>query len=453
MSQPTLSFPSPDAADSAVTLPEPGGTPSRRLKVLVSAYACSPCEGSEAGVGWGWVEAISTRHDLWVLTGAQFRESIEKELQRRPELRNRLRFYYIPRIRYIIAEKLWPPTYLYTYQHQWQRDAYAVGHRLQEQIGFDIVHQLTYVGFRVPGYLWRLGVPFVWGPIGGLEQTTWALIPSLGLRGGIHFAARNLLNEWDRRFAGLPKRAFQAADGAVIAATSGNQREILRFYGRASTVISEIGLPPTIRTVPRRRSGTEPLRLLWCGNFNPGKALPFLFSALRPLPPDRQWTLSIVGDGPCAARWQKLAGKMGLADSCEWLGRVPREAVLQQMQHAHVLVVTSIHDLTSTVVIEALANGLPVVCPDHCGFRDAITSECGIRVSALTRDELIRGLRDAIAQMSDEDLRYRLAEGAVARSRHFEWERKAREVGCIYRAKLGNASAIKGSGNVLKGAR
>ena len=180
----------------------------------------------------------------------------------------------------ISPPRIWPPAYLYTYKHQWQKDAFQAGKQLHEQIGFDIVHQLTYVGFRVPGCLWKLGLPFVWGPIGGLEQTTWSLIPSLGLRGGLHSAARNLFNEWDRRFAQLPKQAFAAADGAIIAATRGIQREIHRFYRKESSVISEIGLPPITQKEPCWRPATAPLHLLWCGNLNPRKALPFLFSAL-----------------------------------------------------------------------------------------------------------------------------------------------------------------------------
>jgi glycosyltransferase involved in cell wall biosynthesis len=376
-----------------------------------------------------------------VLTGDQFRDSVEKQLQRQPELQQRLHFHYIPRDRYRFAERIFPPAYLYSYRYQWQREAYTLGKRLHEQIGFDIVHQLTYVGFRVPGYLWQLDVPFVWGPIGGLEQTTWGLIPSLGFRGGLHFAARNLFNEWDRRFARLPKQAFHAAGGGVIAATSGVQREILRFYGQRSCVISEIGLPPTARVDPRRRLETEPLRLLWCGNFHPGKALPFLLSALKLLPLSLQWNLTIIGDGRCAPKWQRLARKMGLDPRCEWAGRIPRQDVLKQMQRGHALVVTSAHDLTSTVVVEALANGLPVVCPDHCGFKDAVAPECGIRVKATNKREMVEGLRDAIIQMNDEAVRYRLAQGALAQSRKYEWEQKARAVNDIYQTKHRYANA------------
>jgi glycosyltransferase involved in cell wall biosynthesis len=436
MSQASMFHSNAEMAGSIADLmePEPG---HRRLKVLVGAYACSPSKGSEQGVGWGWVEAISKYHDLWVLTGDQCRQDIEAELSRRPELRNRMRFCYIPRVRYLRAEKIWAPSYLYTYR-RWQKAAYEAGNRLHGDVSFDIVHQLTYVGFRVPGMLWHLDPPFIWGPIGGLEQTTWALIPALGLRGALYFVARNLWNDWDRRFLRTPRLALDKADGGIIAATAGIQREIRRFYGHESTVISEIGLPPVTRETPVRRLPSEPLHLLWCGRHIPGKALPFLLSALQLLPPHLEWKLTIVGDGPCSAPWRRLARVKGVSDRCEWLGQVARETVLQRMQTAHALVVTSVYDLTSSVVVEALANGLPVICPDHAGFKDAITPECGIKVPAPSKRHLVRGLADSIHLLFDEDGRWELARGALARSAAYRWEAKARAINEIYINKVRN---------------
>jgi len=407
--------------------------PSRpRLKVLVGAYACSPSRGSEYGVGWGWVEAISKYHDLWVLTAAHCKDEIEAELLRRPELQSRMRFHYIPKGRFFFAEVHGSPTHLYNYKNHWQWPAYELGKKLHEEIRFDIVHQLTYVGFRVPGFLWQLDVPFVWGPIGGLEQTTWALIPGLGVRGGVRFLTRNLLNDLDRRFSRAPKQAFAKAEGGIIAATTGIRKEIGRFYGHDSIVISEIGLPPATQQTPVHRLPAEPLALLWCGLLLPRKALPFLLTALKMLPAHLNWRLTIIGDGPCSAKWRRLARTNDIAGRCDWLGQVPRETVLRKMQTAHILIITSVYDLTSTVLVEALANGLPVICPDHCGFTDAITPDCGIKVPAVSRRELVAGIRDGIVRLNDENVRLRLAEGALQQSAKYEWDLKAKTVSNIY---------------------
>ncbi len=98
----------------------------RRLKVLVSAYACSPYKGSEPGVGWGWVNAIAQHQDVWILTADHHREDIEREIRRAPEQYERVHFHYIPRKRYTLLERIWPPAYLWTYK-LWQRAAFEVG--------------------------------------------------------------------------------------------------------------------------------------------------------------------------------------------------------------------------------------------------------------------------------------------------------------------------------------
>ena len=150
--------------------------------------------------------------------------------------------------------------------------------RLQAEIGFDLVHLITFVGFRFPGQFWKMDIPLVWGPIGGLENTPWRFLPSMGPSGCLFFARRNVINSLQRRFLPGPKRSFaKAAKGrAIIAATEGIRREIRRWYGHESQVICEIGPPPVVAAEPSVRQAGEPLRLVWSGTHDPGKALPLL---------------------------------------------------------------------------------------------------------------------------------------------------------------------------------
>ncbi|HEY1629034.1 MAG TPA: glycosyltransferase [Tepidisphaeraceae bacterium] len=421
----------------------------RRLKILICAYACSPARGSEAGVGWGWVEAISKHHDVWVITGEsepfpdgiyRYKNEIETELERRPELRERMQFHHIPKRRWMWLEKIWPPSYQWFYR-PWQRRAYRLARQLDEKIHFDVAHQLTYVGFRAPGYLWKLEVPLVWGPIGGLENTPWRFLPMLGIYGCVYYAARNVVNILHKRFLSAPKRAFVKASGGIIAATAGMQREILKWYGQQSEVICEIGMPATVATKHSQREAGEPLKIAWSGMHLSGKALPILLKALATLPADFPWELTILGQGPCTAKWRRLADRLGLSRRCDWRGWMTRNDAMQSMQSAHVFVITSIKDLTSTVLLEALAAGVPVICPNLCGFANVITDNCGIKLPAHSPTQMQRDLAAAIVRLAnDETERRRLAEDAMLRSRDFSWERKATAVDAIYRRLIHQAS-------------
>ncbi|MBM4042275.1 MAG: glycosyltransferase family 4 protein, partial [Planctomycetes bacterium] len=267
----------------------------RRLRVLVSAYSCDPTRGSEPGVGWGWIKALARHHDLSVLTSDVFRANIEEGLRREPALQEHIRFHYVPRTRYLRLSRVWKPALLWTYR-SWQRDAYRLALDLQREPGFDLVHQLTWVTFREPGHLWKLDVPFVWGPIGGLENTPWCLLPIVGLRGFAHFACRNVLNTLHKGLLLRPRRAFRKARGGIIAATEGIRREIRKHYGEDSQVICETAPPEPIAATHSIRRDGEPLRISWSGAHDPGKALPLLLHAVARLPGTVRWELHILGD-------------------------------------------------------------------------------------------------------------------------------------------------------------
>jgi len=431
-----------DRASSPDSIPAENPAGSRRLKVLVSAYACNPYHGSEEGVGWGWVSAIARHHDLWVLTAAHHREDIERACANGPPHLQRVSFQYVehkpwhyaptPGWRFIEGSCL-KPIMNYAYR-LWQWDAYRLGRSLHDECHFDLVHQLTYVGFRFPGHLWRLDVPFVWGPTAGMANTPWRLLPIMGFRGAFYYAGRNIINAWHRRFLRGPRLAFRKAAGNVIAPTREVHDDLRRRYGSDSTIICEVGPPQERAESHSTRKPGEPLRLSWSGQHLPGKALPLLLGALARLPKGITWTLDVLGEGPCTSKWRRVAEELGLAPWCHWHGWVPRNDAVGLVHASHIFVITSLKDLTSSVLLEALSQGVPVVCPDHCGFRDVITDNCGIKVAATNREAIESDLADAIARLgNDESLRAKLAQGALARVPDFSWEKKAQMVSTIYR--------------------
>jgi len=424
-------------ADADPSLPARKG----RLKVLVSAYACNPFRGSEEGVGWGWVEAIARHHDLWVLTAAYHRDDIERACASGVPHLERVRFVYVkhkrwhyaPTATWRLIEGSWLKPVMNEAYRCWLRDAYKLGRSLHRDVRFDLVHQLTYIGYRFPGHLWKLDVPFVWGPTAGMADTPWRLLPIMGIGGAIYYAGRNLINAWHRRFLRGPRLAFRKAAGHVISPTQEAHDDIRRLYGVESEVICEIGPPAERATAHSVRQPGETLRLSWSGQHLPGKALPLLLKALAKLPTDFDWRLDILGEGPCSARWRRLAGALGLSEKCQWHGLVPRKEAVALVHDSHVFVITSLKDLTSSVLLEALSQGVPVICLNHCGFRDVVTDNCGIKVLVTDRRGIESGLAAAIAALDrDEPFRRRLAQGALARVRDFSWEEKAEKVSRIY---------------------
>ena len=426
--------------------PRPADDPGRR-NVLVAAYACNPHRGSEEAVGWNWVQSIAAMHRVTVITAAFHRRDIETV--RTPH--DNLRFVYVPhRAWHYGPTPLWKtiegsiakPVMNLAYAG-WQRDALTVAKNLMQRERFDLVHQLTYVGFRFPGHLWRLGLPFVWGPIGGLENTPWRLLPAMGRGGVVYYGGRNLINSAQRRWLPSPRRAAKAAGPGLIAATGSIAAELKALYGTEATVISEVVAPMELGpAAPLRRRSGEPLRIVWSGLHLPGKALNLLLDALATIAGRANFELHVLGDGPLRDAWTKRADDLGLSGRCIWHGMVSRAEAMQIMGEGHVLAITSLKDLTSTVLLEGLALGLPVVCPDHCGFAEVVTPACGIKVPPRTIAALVSGLGAAVMALdADEVKRLAMAEAALDRARDYSQARNRERLGAVYERVLADAEA------------
>lgn len=421
-----------------------------RPQVLICAYACNPNQGSEEAVGWNWVAAIASFCDVTVITAAFHRPDIEAHVATAPadHWSRRVVFVY-PSARpwhYAptpgwrrIEESLFKPVMHWAYR-SWQAQAGRIASELVAGGRYDLTHQLTYVGFRFPGSLWRLPLPFVWGPLGGLEDTPWRLLPALGLAGAVRFAGRNLVNAWQRRWLHAPRRAAMRAGPGLIAATSGIARMLRAHYHCASVVIPEVTAPAPFGGI-RCRGEDEPLQLAWSGLHIPRKGLPLLLRALAGAGLPGGWCLHVYGEGPCTAAWLRLAVRLGLADRCLWHGRLPRDVAVAALAQAHVFVITSLQDLTSTVLVEAMSQGLPVVCPGHCGFPDVVTAAAGFCLPINCPSAFIAALRTRLQDLAtNEQARRRLAMGALRRAEDFSLEAKATAVRAVYDRVLGGGA-------------
>ena len=103
------------------------------------------------------------------------------------------------------------------------------------------------------------------------------------------------------------------------------------------------------------------------------------------------------------------------------------------MLRSHVFLQTSMRDLTSTVLIEALASGLPVLSFPFGGFKDIINSNNGILLEAKNYRQMVASLANGISFMhNNEDIRLEMAQQALKDVQEFSWEVKSEQFINIY---------------------
>ena len=141
----------------------------RQLKILLSAYACEPDKGSEPAVGWNWAIELSKRgHMVWVITRSNNREAIETAVRSNPQLLA-IHFHYFDLGRWARRWKK-APAGIQIYYLLWQFGATKLAKQLNQEVNFDLVHHVTFVGLRQPSFMGALGIPFIFGPVAGGQQ-------------------------------------------------------------------------------------------------------------------------------------------------------------------------------------------------------------------------------------------------------------------------------------------
>jgi glycosyltransferase involved in cell wall biosynthesis len=415
-------------------------SPPRR-RILLSANAVSPVRGSEPGVGWHICTRLAKYHDVTVLctpgvpgkNPQDFRGEISDRLNRDGPIPGMtFEFVELPLPAFLFQREtaLCRRTLYYTGYKAWQRKALAVATRLHQQQPFDLVHHLNITGYREPGYLWQLPIPFVWGPLGGAANFPQAYFDLLSGKDRLFYSLRNRANHRQQ----MSPRCLAAADKAshIWAISAEDAQMVQTRWHRPAQRMLETGA--TVRNDGRVRDydGSRPLRLVWCGQHLGRKALPILLHALGDLRNKQAVELTVVGQGPQTARWRALAQSLGLK-WIVWTGQVPHDRSLTELSRADVLVFTSVLEGTPHVVLEAMSLGLPVICHDACGMGVAVNDDSGIRLHMQDSATSIREFARAIERLVDDPAEViRLSQGALQRAAELSWDRKVEEIAQTY---------------------
>lgn len=395
------------------------------MRILLSAFACAPNVGSEAGGGWRWAMELAKHHDVFVLTDISRRPMIEPALGTTTNPRI---IYYRPAILRKLPLNSRTAQILYSI---WQYSLLPFARRLHQEYQFDLVIHLTYGVFRHPSFLGFLGIPFVFGPVGGGEDAPWRLKRSFPVKDKIAEFARSLLNASARLNPFLWLALSKAQ--LILVRTAETARALPSPYKHQAIEHQEIGTPARHRQAPMQsRSPNETLKILFAGRLLSLKGIHLALRAVasaQAAGADLEFT--IIGSGPKEQWLKQIATSLGLDNSVlRWVDRIPQDELFEQYEKAHCLLFPSLHDSGGNVVLESLAFGLPVICLDLGGPKTLVDEHCAVVVSTTNRseEEVVNALAKALIEMAaSEQKRLAMSFAALQRAKAMIWEKRVWE--------------------------
>ena len=403
------------------------------LKVLINAYACSPNMGSEPGMAWNWCVNLANHCELHIVTEGEFRDHIEAVLPSLPHGKN-MHFYYNP-----VSEKVrkmcWDQGnwWFYYYYRKWQKKTYTIALDIIANNHIDVIHQLNMIGFREPGFLWKINdIPFIWGPIDAKETFPVAYLKGLSQKQQLFIRLKNLITKLQLSYS---FRVISAVNKAfyVVSASSESVKSFHKYLNLSSQLINETGCYPGIYSdFLKKRLEKETLDILWVGKLDARKQLTLAIKTIAKLKHIEKIKLHIIGGGD-ACQYQALADSLCISDKCYWYGAISHIEVQKIMQRSDLFFFTSVAEGTPHVVLEAINNCLPVVCFDCCGQGDSVNEKVGVKIKLSNPQQSENEFAEKLDYLyHHRELIDEMSQNCIQRQKELSWDHKATQMVVLY---------------------
>lgn len=372
------------------------------MKVLVSSIACLPGSGSEGIYGWRACRAIAKDHKIWVLTSADNQERLEQQ-NREGGIPMSMRIEYLGKARPPHPNRMIARLDNWQRYRQFAANSLMVAQRLHAAEKFDLVHLVTYTTWRVACPLWRLGIPFVFGPISGTEEFPWRLWRTLSPSALAFEVFRKVSGWWSwwspevrasvRAASVIPVTHSQA--GRVLAKLRRSAQGIVPFVNVffAAEDIERLRRPPD-QSPPAR---DEPLRIFGSGNCEGRKGVSIALEALKILKGRGvPFRYLFSNPGPETGYLRKQAKKLGLSGEVTLGQFLPRADFLHHLQTTEVYLLPSLREGAGQTMMEAmLASCVPLVV-DLYGPAEIVTEDCGWKIPVTDRLAMAQAFADRL---------------------------------------------------------
>lgn len=395
------------------------------MKVLLSAFACNPKEGSEPGNGWNWAIGLANKgFEVHCITRRSSMSDIDSTY--RPP---NLYIYYVNLPFGLEALYSFSQATMYLHYVFWQFIAYKKARNLHKSIKFNVTHHVTWGSLQLGSFMYKIPVPFVFGPVGGGQISPAAFKKYFGGSWAVEEKRQKVSNFLVKYNPAFKRTLVNASSIWVSNPDTGvlaRQHSTLPIYHTLDAALSSSSFPITFQP---KANIPEKLKLLWVGRFMPRKGLFLLLEVMENLKRYPGITLTVVGDGEQREMFLKAISNKGLESGVEWIGRVPFDKVKDYYASHDVFFFTSLRDSCPAQVIEAMAFGMPVVTLNLHGQAIIVNEETGFRCDCSNPDRAISSLTNAILTLyANPAMLNKMSKAAYNFAKQQTWEHKINTV-------------------------
>jgi len=405
--------------------------------ILITAYAVNPYKGSEDGMGWNFILQAARFQRVLAVTRRNNGPHIERYLAENPAEAARaasVEFLYFD----LPAWTRWwkkGPLLSLIYFYMWQLGLALW--LLRRKPAVDVVHNLNFHNDWTPSFLWLLGRPLVWGPIGHHPP-----IPAS------HLARYGTTAFIKDRLIGSLKHVFWKLDPFLWI----TRRAATRVLCMNSAVAPRLGLaaadyeimPSVAVDLPTEPTGLTPpsgrdFTVMIAARMVPLKGFDMVISAFArfhhglPAAQQARARLLLIGSGPEEGRLSALVQAHGIGVCTEHRPWLDRAELLTIYRQASVFFFPS-HEGAGMVVAEAMSYGVPVLCYANEGPGELTPPESVLKVPYRSFEGNVQDFATLLTRLYANPA-LQAAEAALCRrhvAEHHTWNRRGQQLNRVY---------------------
>lgn len=372
------------------------------MKILLSAYACEPNKGSEPGVGWSWAIEYSKHHQVWVLTRDNNEQTIMNYLEEKPEYNNEnLHFVYVS-----LPKKLtfWKNGRrgMRLFYTLWQRKAAKIARKLNKQEHFDFVQHVTFVSYTQASYMYKVGIPLIWGPVSGGENIPEGIKINMSKKESFIEIARKL-SQTLALYSTSIRKTMKVAK-VILTTTEETRNKIPKKYLGKTYVMPAIG----VEKMPdnKREQHFGKMKIIMAGRLIYWKAFDIGIRAFMQVAKNNEnIELHILGEGNQKERLKKLAGELA-NKQIFFDSPVRHDDIFEYYCQFDLFINTTLRDSGCMTMMEAMSVGVPSIAIATGGPRALLGKDSYCKVEPIGYEYCVKTIAEKLEKLiADEQMR------------------------------------------------
>lgn len=376
------------------------------LRILLSAYRCSPYDVSEAYAAFCWLDILLKRYSVTLLTTVENEKGITNYYNPLPENLTIISFKdnYPLKSNSIIRNGVKLGYFIFNNRLK----GYLKQHADLVQSA-DVLFHKSPMSFRYLSCLSAYDKPFVFGPIGG------GLKPHPQLKSffkgeGLLYKLRNI----DQYILQLPAYRLQFERSRAILITLEYVKDIIEEkYHSKMVEIFDTGIDCQLYKKDPAQQETENFTILFVGRLVKYKGAELLVKAIHQLKVTRRLKENIfvhlVGSGAEEETLQNLVNQYQLGDTITFFGNISKEEVKSHYQESSLFCYPSLKEASGNALLEAMSFELPIITIDNGGPKYMCPDQGAIKIPITDEITIVNEIANSILKLyEDKELANRM---------------------------------------------